>query len=1740
MMPDSLMAVQAQQAQASSLAAAVAKKPWWKNAEDVIAPPTLSQGNQASLSSLGQQWNQAMAQGDVASAQALHVRANQIRNVAGLWGGADYNLASGAMTPQGQKLVPTSMAPSMGNLQASNTPALQLARATAKPSTPWWKNALGAVGKFNDIVAGSAGGVTDAETQAYAKQAKNAPGLSPAQQLYYQKLAQGAPDNAGAQMVQNSPLASGAARVVGGLLPWVAAGAGAPGVGADTAGLGAEDMGNLPLWQQIAGMAGRGVAQGGGASVLQGIDPTSRQGLQNEALGAGMETGAGLVGKVGNALNLPAILSRPVGGVVGGAAGTAAGYLAMTAQEKQNFGKALVNQGLTMGAVELVMTALGGQSAFARPDGEATPTELQQTQQGGAGAEQAPVQADSLQTSVTENIKSVIDDLEPAEKEALSTAVANNDADGALGIVAGKMAEDLPPKVNSGGAQVPDSKLILTLKAILSGDEQPARIGGVQASSMAPETDVISKLKAIDQGTYANPTLQQNNEVIAKLKAIIDSGHAHNVVQNAASQTVQQSQDDRAPAPRQNAQQWAADMKARGASQNVPGDPTAQVGTPPAAEPVSLGKMGFNPANAPDQVAPRGSIKSMIGGVGAANPKDLLRQSLALPTKETPPEAEPTMDENVRAQKLALAQQEKLKAQDEVSRRQQALKDNPNPPDTRDTIKNKTDPKSVTAGERIRKAYTATVDTKARIGQAMKSLNTYIGREAPGMKLSDNDNVALVAYNLVGTDNIINTIISKNLVDPNGNTIGKSLNDVISAVKPGDIDDLEEYMKARHAPSWLEKGRQVYPASKGITPDAEGADVARAIEAKQLAQHPYFEQIGKDWDQWQQQLTQSWLGDTGYLNQKVLDAWHEQFPHYIHRQVEQAPAERSSYTIGNRGRGSTRNTYSFIDAAVDDANHIVNKVRQNSVYAAMLRTAQVYPEWANSGWYRIDESDEGGLAKDSQEKLANPETAMDEVAAPLPEDAKDQNGQPIVAKHGNTVVARVNGKSIAMKVDDPEYLKAMRNLRPAYMGDFFKAAARITSVFKQVTVSDNPYFMLIKHPAYDIPAALITSKTLSAFNPVDYIRGPFDIMQAAVDVFRGQVMGKDNERYDTYRAVGGGRSLPSGGSDSSLARVRDDIVPGEWYEKPLKAASHVVNKAGGFIKNIDSVMATAPRLAEFKRWRAIDDTPAGRQRALYEANDVSVNYGKSGNIGKQADAVLPFLNVAIQGVDKVARTLKDDPVNAIGKAAVMLTLPTIALWLKNHGNANYQKLSQYIKDHYYCIPTPADGGKTFIKIVKPRGWGVLFSTAPEHILEAIASKNAKDLTNWGGAFAQYFMMADTQLNVAPFYQAAYNKSYTGAPIVSSKLSALSPGQQYDQNDTWIAKEIGKKMNWSPKKIDYLIQSYAGIFSQATTPGQTLQRNVIADPFYSNDIETNFYNLRTQLDQASADFTAKGVKSKYYLPELTKTIDTAATQADAIAKDKSLTSDQARQQQQDIWQQAIQAGQAELASPQAYASQEQAYAQGEAQKAQKTQAESAAESALAKALDSGNTKALGLALQQGAKAGIWRTATEKTDAVKTAREKIAKESMSPVGQQFLSMSKTQRMQFMKGLTSQQKTMLRSDLVSYTRATMSSSRSGGNGGTIQQAMQVTGVPQGWGPDLAWLAQAESAGDPTARNNSGATGLMQTKPATFLAYAVSGMNDINNPVDNAVAAIRYIQARYGSIQNIPGIGQYPWPGY
>ena len=112
----------------------------------------------------------------------------------------------------------------------------------------------------------------------------------------------------------------------------------------------------------------------------------------------------------------------------------------------------------------------------------------------------------------------------------------------------------------------------------------------------------------------------------------------------------------------------------------------------------------------------------------------------------------------------------------------------------------------------------------------------------------------------------------------------------------------------------------------------------------------------------------------------------------------------------------------------------------------------------------------------------------------------------------------------------------------------------------------------------------------------------------------------------------------------------------------------------------------------------------------------------------------------------------------------------------------------------------------------------------------------------------------------------------------------------------------------------------------------------------------------------------------------------------------------------------------------------------------------------------------------------------------------------------------------------------------------SASGSLADWVKAALKLTGQSTKLTAGLIRAAKAESGGNPRAVNNwdinaklgHPSKGLFQTIDSTFNAYKLKGHGNIWNPVDNAIAAIRYMIARYGSVENVLRPRAKRWYGY
>jgi hypothetical protein len=828
-------------------------------------------------------------------------------------------------------------------------------------------------------------------------------------------------------------------------------------------------------------------------------------------------------------------------------------------------------------------------------------------------------------------------------------------------------------------------------------------------------------------------------------------------------------------------------------------------------------------------------------------------------------------------------------------------------PDTKDAIKSKT--------ERTAKIDIDYVKVKAE-KEMVDNLNMLRifdehSMNASGKNLPEKDRAYILALNTRNADVQSSFILEKGLIDSQGNEIGEGLKQVLEQVPKKLVPEFKDYLVHSHAPYWLEQGRKVFADKYGITPDAQGADISRAVAKKYEQKYPEFKKIADRIYDFQRKLDKAWLVDTGIISEKMFNDMTQKYPNYIpfNRIIEQSTifsALKKGF-VNKRNpikeaTGSERPIIDPVESIIEHIDLYVKTAKYNEVGQSVVKQLRENPE-ALQGFAEIADNQSNMNFKSVKEinKILSEEGIDGFVEKYAQQFDEMFNAEKKVrTKPGETYVTVLeNGEPISIKINEPMFLEALTKLGPKGQKTLLDAVGRVTRTVKTLTTGINPIFGLLRNIWRDIPTAFMYSKTTN--NPV---RFSVDLLHSMVSVlaestadtrlaqklpdFSQSWLRSMGKLYRSYQASGGGHSSSISADRNMLAASKRKVMGLDLdIGKPVESVKAIGNRTVDFFEAINNAVESGPRLGEYKRIDKGDYN--SKVKGIYEAGDVTVNFKKYGDMIKQADNVVLYLNAATQGLTKIAKEFKSNPYRkaTIMKGALAVTVPTVLFYVWNHDNPNYKKLGNYIKDNYFLIPKP-DG--TFIKIPKSREVGVVFGSTVERMLRYWNEDDPEAFKAFAETIKTNFM-PPTRSIFAPLMDVRANKDYVDRPIVPGYLEDVSPELQYDSKTSEVSKFLGETFKMSPKQIEYLIRSYTGVVGQVGLPattegasvGSMLERQVTADPLYSNDVISDFYDTKEKLDTAYNNFRTMRVKNEDYSPAMRKAFTDAANKISTVRK-----------------------------------------------------------------------------------------------------------------------------------------------------------------------------------------------------------------------------------------------------------------
>jgi len=808
--------------------------------------------------------------------------------------------------------------------------------------------------------------------------------------------------------------------------------------------------------------------------------------------------------------------------------------------------------------------------------------------------------------------------------------------------------------------------------------------------------------------------------------------------------------------------------------------------------------------------------------------------------------------------------------------------------------------------------------------------------KAQGISLKSDEKTYMLAMSSRDAAGTAQFNLTKGMTDREFNEIGPALKEVLGKIPKGHEDDVNDYMILRNSLSWMRQGKQVYSEDYGVkdyvdaiaklqskiqrTPpnqkdriDALNSEIDKLMTniKKDLVEPrmnwyeenvPGLKKAADNIVDWLNKFTETWLvKDNGLLTQEAWDKFKEVHPYYVPFQRIMTEAESMNKGGGikrgyanqpyqtKKATGSERPIVDPIESIIEQVFRYVNTSRRNEVMQSVIHRLL----WAPEELAGFAEIDINSLAKDFQDKLMEegPEGVLDNLDEAFKPQPIFRSSKP------NDVTGIWFGQKITLKINDPEFFKALTALNPAGQNMVLDVLRACTRVMKALTTGANLFFSG-RNISRDLPVSYINSKN---HNPFTWAIGILDSLRM---VATGGKKFDEEGYYRLYQAMGKGIHSSAGATDRNVLReTKQSIMPGYWdrsKNNPISYAYKTVNAGIAGLESITSAIENIPRAAEFKRVLGSKEFADYSKKldAASGGSEATVNFSRHGSLGYTLDGIIPYFNAAIQGLNNFSRAFAKKPIPTIAKGLFAITIPTVTLFLINHDDDDWKKMSRITKDNYFLIPAGNgnDGRTKFIKIAKSREWGVVFSDTVERSLQAFVDNDPKAFKEFKMAWLQNFVPAYRPI-FAPLYDVTANSDFAGRPIVARYMENYSPELQYDETTSAFAIGMGEALNLSPKKIDYLMRSYSGFIGQMVLPamsegrGQGIvdralepaKRSFVGDPLYSNDILNDFYDRKDLLDAAESDRKLTGKKSVNYNNSQRLSFNDAATKIGDINK-----------------------------------------------------------------------------------------------------------------------------------------------------------------------------------------------------------------------------------------------------------------
>lgn len=408
-----------------------------------------------------------------------------------------------------------------------------------------------------------------------------------------------------------------------------------------------------------------------------------------------------------------------------------------------------------------------------------------------------------------------------------------------------------------------------------------------------------------------------------------------------------------------------------------------------------------------------------------------------------------------------------------------------------------------------------------------------------------------------------------------------------------------------------------------------------------------------------------------------------------------------------------------------------------------------------------------------------------------------------IPKDEDVISGFIDGKIKHFRVPK-ELAVAVKNLRPEQIPTALRILSIPAGILRRSAVNLNVDFV-VPNVVRDQINASFHSKNIPGW---DFLRGLKHYV-------------KQDEVYQKYMAQGGAMDSPEAGIQAMKQSANDLVLgseggkfldPNYWKEtgKLRGTTDLLAYTLGAPFKGVGKLAETsemATRLGVFERQMKSGESI---QKSINTARQATLDFQRFGKSGKIPNSIIPFVNAALEGVDRMGRTAIEDPKRLLLASFVYGIAPTIALTEWNRRNKNYKNISDREKENNYIIMEPKS--EKYFKI--PKSHAVKFVVNPFQIayerslgtskgkwtdIASNALGNASPIDNVGTLVPTTLKLIIEPISNYDFF---WRKE-----IESEQLKRIAqPGLRHKRGTSETLKTIGKALNISPVMLQHEINS----------------------------------------------------------------------------------------------------------------------------------------------------------------------------------------------------------------------------------------------------------------------------------------------------------------------------------------------